>query len=82
MHIMNYCNSWYGTAHFFNGPFGMIFSFLLWGLVFFVLFKAVGLLSRKITGRPVSGIEKLQKRYADGSIDEETYFKMKKELSS
>ena len=72
---------------FFPGPFGMIFSLLLWTVIILALVKLVQLLlknkSQQInSNKPVNSLELLKERYARGDIDEETYQKIKQELLS
>ena len=88
MHSSGYSgNGWCDFGLFFPGPFGMIFSLLLWTVIILALVKLVQLLlknkSQQInSNKPVNSLELLKERYARGDIDEETYQKIKQELLS
>lgn len=72
-----------GPGGFFSGiPLGGIFHVLLWGLVLFLLYRiARGMIgsTNKPTDHPES-LAILEKHYASGQIDQEEFFKRKKDL--
>lgn len=79
-----WCGSW---GPFVNYPYGgiimMFFGVLLIGLVIYLLFRGNGQTSYRSTQRAVEDpLEILKRRYADGSISEEEFIRMKSELNS
>ena len=80
MHWLSHSNNWCGPGFFFNGPLGMIFSFLFLGLVVLLGVKLVHVLWPEKSGKGSSCMDVLQRRYANGEVDEETYLKMKQKL--
>lgn len=82
-HFLSHYNNWRcGPGSFAHGPFGLVLTLLFGGMVIYFLVKLVSLFwSSRSVGRTCS-LKIVQQRYARGEIDETTYRKIKKELSS
>lgn len=85
----NFNSDWFcGPGSFFSGfHFGGFIHLLVWGIVLFLIFKAISLLvsgnkeevTAAGTGNPSLAI--LEKRYASGEIDQEEFHQKKRDLN-
>lgn len=73
-----WCNSGFSLYN----PLGMIFSLLFWGLVVFAGVMLIRSLWGMSQNNSVTGMDRVEQRYACGEIDEEMYLKMKKAAGS
>jgi len=79
----NYFGGWFcGPGSFFSGfPFGGFFHLVLWGLVLFFLYRfARTVMTSNKSFDYSEAINILEKRYASGEIDQEEFFKRKRDL--
>ncbi len=67
---------------FFGGPLGMLFSFLFWAAILYVAVKFVYFIWQRQSVGESAELSVVQRRYAAGEIDEETYLKMKRNLGA
>lgn len=79
----NHFDGWFcGPGSLFTGlPFGGIFHLILWGLVFFLLYRiAKTIMASKKSSEYRESLTILEKRYASGEIDQGEFFKRKRDL--
>jgi putative membrane protein len=76
----HYNNLLCGPGAFFSGPLGMIVTLLFWGLIIYLVVKAVQALFRSTKASSPTSLELLKRRYAKGEISEEEFNRIKAEL--
>ena len=69
-------------GYFMPGPFGMIFTILIWAAVIYAIVKVVQSLfgSKKKSDSP-SAVKTLKNRYAAGEITKEEYEQIKRDIA-
>ncbi len=78
-----YNHWWCGPGMFFPGPFGLIVTFIFWGLILFLVVKLFQILFRTRSGNSDSdsqALNILKNRYARGEISKEDFDRMRKEI--
>ncbi len=79
----NHFGGWFcGPGSFFSGfPFGGFLHLVLWGLVLFFLYKlARTVMTKNKSAEHSESFTILEKRYASGEINQEEFFKRKRDL--
>lgn len=79
----NHFDGWLcGPGSFLSGvPFGGVFHLIVWGLALFLLYRlARTIITNNKSSEFSESLNILEKRYASGEIDQEEFFKRKKDL--